>query len=374
MFPGGILNGIGGNAKDEPVLDTEYGNTYQRSARTNNCMNCRERVLRAIHFQKPDRPPISHAILPSAQYHYGDALKAITDTVPEDFGWSLLPDLPPEKLPPMYKEGINRDEFGTVWHVSMQGRCGIPVGFPIAENWETYRDFTWPTFGAGAPKFRLYSGHMSGASGDYYARAGWITFFEQIQQLHGFEATMMDLAQDRPEIYRLRDDLLRFNLDWLDRWLAQDYQGLHFADDWGSQTSLLISPAKWRSFFKPVYAAMFSKVKKAGLHVWFHSDGNIVQILPDLLELGVDVLNCQASVIGLDKLKPYAGKVCFRTDIDRQHVLPYVSPAEVKRHIHQLFETIGTPEGGIIACGEIIEDVPLANIEAMYEAFLEFRY
>jgi uroporphyrinogen decarboxylase len=337
-------------------------------------LNSRERVSKAIHFQGPDRLPISHAILPSAQYHYGEALKAITDAVPEDFGWSLLPDLPPDKLPAVYKLGWNRDDFGTLWHVSEQGRCGIPMEFPIPENWENYENYRWPVFGAGVPKYRLYSGHMVGTGEYYYARGGWITFFEQMQQLHGFSATMMDLAEDRKEIYQLRDDLLRFNMDWLDRWLANEYQGLHFADDWGSQTSLLISPAKWRSFFKPVYAAMFSKVKAAGLDVWFHSDGNITKILPDLLELGVDVLNCQASLIGLEVLKPYAGKICFRTDIDRQHVLPFVSPQEVKRYIRNLFEAIGTPQGGIIACGEVIEDVPLENIAAMYEAFLEFRW
>src|SRR5512136_1336039 len=112
-------------------------------------MNSRERVLRAIRFEKPDRPPISHAILPSAQYYYGDALKAITDAVPEDFGWSLLPDLPAEKLPPLYKEGNNRDEFGTLWRVTVQGRCGIPVEYPIAENWENYGEFKWPVFSAG---------------------------------------------------------------------------------------------------------------------------------------------------------------------------------------------------------------------------------
>jgi hypothetical protein len=64
-------------------------------------MKSRERVVRAIRFQKPDRPPISHAILPSAQVHYGAALKEITDAVPEDLCWHLLPDLPREKLPPL---------------------------------------------------------------------------------------------------------------------------------------------------------------------------------------------------------------------------------------------------------------------------------
>jgi uroporphyrinogen decarboxylase len=337
-------------------------------------MESRERVVRAIGFDGPDRPPISHAILPSAQYHYGEALKRLTDAVPEDFGWGLLPDLPPERLPPLYKLGENRDEFGTLWKVTHQGRCGIPIEFPIAADWSNYDQFRWPVFTAGVPQYRLYSGHMAGTGSSYYARGGWITFFEQLQQLHGFEATLVDLATQEPMIYRLRDDLLRFNLDWLDRWLAQGYQGLHFADDWGSQTGLLVSPKLWRSFFKPVYGAMFAKVKEAGLDVWFHSDGNILAIIPDLIGLGVDVLNCQVSVIGLDRLQPFVGEVCFRTDIDRQHVLPFVTPAQVKRFVHHLFETLGTADGGIIACGEVSEDVPIENIAAMYEAFLDFRY
>jgi hypothetical protein len=336
-------------------------------------LKSRERVSRAIHFQKPDRIPISHGILPSVQYQFGDALKAITDKVHEDFGWDLLPDLPKEKLPPMYQPGVNTDEFGTVWSVPEGGRCGIPIGYPIAEDWSNYKDYKWPVFTAGVPKYRLYSGHMSGKSDDYYARGGWIVFFEQMQQLHGFNATLMDLAADRKEIYQLRDDLLAFNMDWLDRWLALDYQGLHFADDWGSQTGMLISPKIFRSFFKPVYAAMFNKVKAAGLDVWFHTDGNIGAILPDLLELGVDVLNCQSSIIGLDKLKPLVGNMAFRTDLDRQHLLAHGTPAEVKRGVDELFRALGTPDGGIIACGSV-EDVPLENIAAMYEAFLDFKW
>jgi uroporphyrinogen decarboxylase len=213
---------------------------------------------------------------------------------------------------------------------------------------------------------------MVGESDEYYARGAWITFFEQLQQLHGFEATLVDLATDRSEIYVLRDDLLSFSLEWIDRWLALPYQGLHFADDWGTQTNLMISPDRWRAFFKPVYQEMFSRVKAAGLDVWFHSDGNILAIMPDLIELGIDVLNCQASLMDRQALRSYAGQVCFRTDIDRQHVLPYVSPQEVKAYIYDLFQDLGTPEGGIVACGEISEDVPLENIRAMYEAFLDF--
>ena len=336
-------------------------------------MKSRERVERAIHFKRPDRPPISHAILPSAQFKYGAALKEILDSVPEDFGWHLLPDIPPDKLPIYYRKGIHRDDFGTVWKVTVEGRCGIPIEYPLSD-WSHYDDFVWPEFGAGPPKYRFYSGHMAGKSDEYYARGAWITFFEQMQQLRGFEPLLVDIIEDRPEVYRLRDDLLKFNLHWIDRWLKYNYQGLHFADDWGTQDNLMISPRIWRSFFKPVYKEMFSKVKSAGLDVWFHSDGNITKILPDLIDLGVDVLNCQSSVIGLGLLHEYAGRICFRTDLDRQKIMPYASPNRVKEHIFEVFDALGTSDGGIVACGEISEDVPLDNIRAMYEAFMEYRY
>jgi len=338
-------------------------------------LSSRERVVRAIQFQKPDCLPISHAILPSAQYRYGEALSGIIDSFHEDFGWHLLPDLPREKLPPLYKPGKHFDDFGTLWYVTVEGRCGIPIEYPIKPDLSDYSNYKWPeVFNAGVPKYRLYSGHMAGISDDYYARGGWIVFFEQMQQLVGFENLLVALTLEKPYVNRLRDDLLNFNLAWLDKWFESDYQGLQFADDWGSQTNLLIPPDLWRSFFKPVYKKMFSKVKSRGLHVWYHSDGNILEIIPDFIELGVDVLNCQASVMDMNELKKFAGKIAFRTDIDRQKVLPYVSPGEVKDYVFSLFHQLGTPDGGIIACGEISEDVPLENIKAMYEAFTEFNW
>jgi uroporphyrinogen decarboxylase len=337
-------------------------------------MNSRERVRRAIGFAYPDRPPISHAILPAAQIKYGRALEEILAQVREDFGWEYLPDLEREDFPALYKGGLNRDEFGTLWAVHEEGICGIPVEWPLAD-WADYAGFRWPDFGAGPPKGRLYSGHMAGRSGNYYPRGAWITFFEQMQQLRGMENLLMDLAVESREVYRLRDDLLQFNLLWIDKWLAFEYDGLHFADDWGAQTQLLIPPELWRRFFKPAYKVMFDKVGGAGLDVHFHSDGQIIDILPDLLDLGVKVLNCQAGVIGYEALrKDFAGKVCFRTDLDRQKVLPFATPDEVRAHVRQVFTHLGTPAGGIIACGEIGPDTPLENIKAMYDEFMNFKW
>jgi len=337
-------------------------------------MKSRERVEKAINFDYPDRAPISHGILPAAQIKYGDALAEILQGVHEDFGWEFLPDMKREDLPPLYKGGSNYDEFGTLWRVAEEGVCGIPVEWPFAD-WSSYDHYEWPEFDAGQPAARLYSGHMEGKSEEYYARGAWLTFFEQMQQLRGMENLFVDLAYKTKEVYRLRDDLLDFNLMWIDKWLQYEYGGIHFADDWGSQNSLLVSPDFWREFFKPVYKKMFEKVTGAGVDVHFHSDGYIIDIIPDLIDIGVKVINCQAPVIGLNILKKnFAGKICFRTDLDRQRIMPFGTPQEVKIHIIDVFDHLGTKRGGIIACGEIGPDTPLENIRAMYESFMNYWF
>jgi uroporphyrinogen decarboxylase len=333
-------------------------------------MNSRERVRRALRFERPDRVPISHAVLPAAQLKYGPALAEILAEFREDFGWDYMSDLPVERFPAQYKKGSNRDDFGTLWRVEWMGICGIPVDWPIRDL-SLCAEYKWPEdFPAGPPAGRLYSGHMAGFDERWYARGGWFTYFEQLQQLRGMENLLVDLAGESRGSPKLLDDLLDFNLRWIGKWTKLEYDGLHFGDDWGGQRSLLIRPDAWRRIFKPRYAAMFELVRAAGMHVWFHSDGYVNEIVGDLIEIGVDVLNIQAAVVGHDWIARNArGRVAFRTDIDRQRILPFGSPAEVREDVQRTFESCGTPDGGLIACGEIAPDVPLENIRAMYEAF-----
>lgn len=336
-------------------------------------MNSRERVKRALKFQTPDRLPISHAVLPAAQLKYGPALAEILAEFRDDFGWDYMEDLPLEDYPALYQKGDHVDDFGVTWHCEWQGICGIPEG-PLTDL-SRYTEYQWPeVFTAGPPDGRLYSGHMCGFDERWYARGAWINYFEQMHFLRGFENLFMDIAEESKELLRFMDDMLAFNLAWIDRWTVLEYDGLHFADDWGAQRSLMIRPEKWRRMFKPRYAEMFKKVHAAGMDVWYHTDGYINDIFGDLIEIGVDVINCQAAVIGHDWIaRNVRGKVAFRTDIDRQHVMPFGSPSEVKEEVCRTFEAAGTPQGGIVACGEVGPDVPLENIVAMYEAFQDYR-
>jgi uroporphyrinogen decarboxylase len=335
-------------------------------------MNSRERVKRAISFQYPDRVPISHAVLPAAQLKYGQALNEILAQYTEDFGWDHMEDMPQEDYPALYKGGRNVDDFGTVWYGEWKGICGIPIDWPI-KHLDRYQEYEWPEdFSADPPSGRLYSGHMVGFDDRWYARGAWITYFEQLQQLTGMEYFLMEIAKESKNFYRLLDDLLAFNLRWIDRWIDKEYDGLHFADDWGAQHSLMIRPESWRRIFRPRYAEMFKRVKDAGKNVWYHSDGYINDIFGELIEIGVDVINCQVPVIGHDWIaRNVRGKVTIRTDIDRQQIMPFGSPAQVKEEVQRTFEACGTSEGGIVACGEIAPEVPLENIRAMYEAFIE---
>lgn len=334
-------------------------------------MNSRERVQRAIHFQQPDRIPVSHGVLPAALEKYGVELEAILSEFSDDFGWEYTIKPKPEQYPAMYRVGYSKDEFGTQWRCLEGGLKGTPVGFPLAD-WEAYDSYQWPELLVGTPAYCIHSAHLEGNDERWYARGGVIKFFEQMEQLRGMEDLMLDIALIPHEFLRLLEDMLQFNLRWIDRWLECEFDGLVFADDWGSQRQMLINPKIWRKLFKPAYSEMFRKVKDAGWNVHLHSDGMIVDIIPDLIEIGVDVLNCQTMAIGLDKLRPFAGKVCFRTDLDRQHILPRGSPAQVKEHVQEVFDAVGTVDGGIIAYGEISPDVPLANVRAMYEAFRDY--
>jgi uroporphyrinogen-III decarboxylase len=214
---------------------------------------------------------------------------------------------------------------------------------------------------------------MMGYDDRWYARGAWITYFEQLQQLRGMENFLMDIAIESKEFYRLLDGMLDFNLRWIDKWTELEYDGLHFADDWGGQTGLLIRPETWRRIFKPRYAQMFKRVRERGMDVWYHTDGQIRDIFGDLIEIGVQVINCQVAVVGHDWIaKNVRVRVAIRTDIDRQRVMPLGSATEVMEEVHRTFEACGSSQGGIIACGEVGPDVPLENIRAMYEAFLKY--
>lgn len=339
-------------------------------------MNSRDRVLAAVNLSRPDRVPLMHSPLPGALIKYGDRLTRIFREYPHDFGPSEFTIPKPEELPPDYRAGVHRDRWGTTWASTVDGIHGQVVDYPI-KTIEDYLTYEFPQL----QDPEKYRDRLRGRVEDLRAKGFFVmvgfepgNFFERLQWLRGFGNLIIDLVKGRRELEAFADRLLEYSLSSLQIVLEAKPDAVSFSDDWGTQNGLMIKPSLWRSFFKPRYKAMFKLVHDHGAHVYFHSDGYIMDIIPDLIEVGVDILNPQFSCHNLETLADSVrGKICISSDIDRQHILPRGSPKDVEAYVKMVIDLFGYGNnGGLIGRGEVNIDVPLENVEAMYRAFMKY--
>ncbi len=148
---------------------------------------------------------------------------------------------------------------------------------------------------------------------------------------------------------------------------------MSFGDDLGMQQRLPIHPKKWRPYLKPCFAEIYRPFREAGYYVYMHTDGHIIEIIPDLVDCGVNVVNPQVRANGLEALaETCKGKVCVDLDLDRQ-LFPSPPPQQIDDHVREAVEILGSPEGGLWLKAEIGEDVPLDNIAAIFTALEAYR-
>jgi hypothetical protein len=340
-------------------------------------MNSRERVLAAINLSKPDRVPLMHSPLPGALIKYGEQLIEIYRRYPHDFGPSEFKIPKPEELPADYRAGVHGDEWSTAWSSIVDGIHGQVVDYPIKTVGD-YLKYEFPPF----PRdLENYKNSLKRYVDELKAKGFFVivgfnpgNYFERLQWLRGFRNLMIDLIKDNRELKVFADRLLEYCLKSIQLVLEAKPDAVSFADDWGTQDRLMISPSLWRSFFKPRYREMFKLVHDYNAYVYFHSDGYIIDIIPDLYEIGVDVLNPQFSCHRLEELADAVrGKMCTSSDVDRQYVLPRGTPKEVEAYVKKIIDVFGYGNnGGLIGRGEVNIDVPLENVEAMYRAFVRY--
>jgi uroporphyrinogen-III decarboxylase len=183
---------------------------------------------------------------------------------------------------------------------------------------------------------------------------------------------MMDLAFERSELLCLLELIHQFNLHELRLLAPASADAIMFKDDWGSQTNLLISPAQWRRRFKPLYAEYCRLIHDAGKFAFFHSDGQISAIIPDLVEIGVDAINAQLFCMDIEALaSQYQGRITFWGEIDRQHALPFGTLEDVRAAVFRVRRALDDGSGGLIAQCEWGNDTPQENIAAVFSAWLE---
>jgi uroporphyrinogen decarboxylase len=182
---------------------------------------------------------------------------------------------------------------------------------------------------------------------------------------------LVDMIERPDFVEALLDRILyEWNLPIIDQQMALGADGFYFADDWGSKTALMFSPRMWRRFIKPRLALCYSRVKEHGGVVGQHSDGMVLSIFPDLIEIGLDVFNpLQPSLYDLDEMKrQYGDRLTFYGGVDEDRTLAWGTPEGVRAEIHARAAQMGRGGGYILQSSHtILDDVPLANIIAYIE-------
>ena len=264
------------------------------------------------------------------------------------------------------------DAWGTVWR-RLRAYTSGEVVRPGIPDWDDWDPSTLPET-APPEVHRRQAEEARAAAPDKFLTFGAGGFFQALENIRGPENCWMDLAEDHPCIHELADHMVAGHMSRIEGYAASGVVDcIRLGDDWGGQDRLLIHPDTWRSFFKPRYGKMFALARDAGIHVWFHTDGWILEVIEDFIEIGVTLLNPQHDCMGTRRVGEICrGRVCIRTDIDRQWTIPFGTPEQVVADVKEAIEVFGNFNGGVMLHGEVGPEVPLENIEALYSAFYEY--
>lgn len=335
-----------------------------------------ENVRRAIEFGGPDHLPVMLWLGLDGLLESDSVKRAriceLQARVPTDIEAWL--DVARNAESPASRDGVTRwtDEWGVGW--MDDGHGARPEIHPLESGYAL-------ATGSPIPEPDV-PGRFDGAErvlagcGDRYRLARvWFTLFERLWMLRGFENVLVDPLMHRREFERLRDRVVEFDLALVDRWLERGVHGVFFSDDWGTQRGLLVDPDHWRRFYRPSYELLFDRVRRGGAHVWMHLCGDVAAILPDLVDLGLNVLNpVQPRAMDVRRLaRDFGGRICFYGGIDVQGTLIFGSPEEVRAEVRTLIDLFGAFGGGYIAgtSHTVMPETPLDNVVALYEALLD---
>lgn len=335
-------------------------------------------LLRTIHFDSPEWTPCSVGLMPATWKRHREDLEEIVLAHPRVFpGYGKGGRDFDDTGAGLYEPGRHVDCWGLTWENVEAGLSSLVVGHPL-EDWDAFETWRPPDplkdgqFGPRAGWGEVRRG-LEGAKarGDLASASPFPHGFMYmlLYYLRGFENFMMDLATDDPRIHRLIGIIEKHNTTAIARYLELGVEYLTFGEDLGMQQSLPMSPAMWRRYLKPSFEEMFGPCRDAGVPVYLHTDGHVLEIIPDLIETGVRVLNPQIRANGLAGLRETArGRVAVNLDLDRQS-FPFWTPSEVEDHVGEMFEGLYMKEGGLMLFAECEPDVPLENIDAICRAF-----
>ena len=203
---------------------------------------------------------------------------------------------------------------------------------------------------------------------------GWSPILSRVFELFGIETTLTNFYR-RPNL--IRETIRRitnYYYELYDTAMSIAGDRIHiagFGDDFATQQDIMISPEMWRDFCKKPLARLFSLGKKHNVYVFLHACGAVRKIIPDLVEIGLDILfPIQPSAKGMDPLElktEFGDRLAFWGGIDDQTVLPFGTPEEVRQYTRERIKILGSGGGYILSSSHnLLKHFPLENILAMY--------
>lgn len=328
-------------------------------------------VIKAIERKQPKRIPCWYKwFADEAIEKYSKGLDLISQNYSDDI-ILVNYDMPEGFVEP----APGRDEF-TIYTVNRPGVFSGMRTSDLQGDWKKMEEFmsNFPSPYAEG-RFKTASRVRLEYPDSYLVGNWWGTFYERMIALRGAQEFLLDLYLNRDKVEKLGDMICQFLCGIVEGFSQCGMDGVFFSDDLGTQRSLVFSPQIFRELFKPWYRKLFQRIRDKGMHVIMHSCGNIWEILPDLVECGLDVLHYQPIVMDSKRLVREFGKdLSFFGGIDVQQFLIVSTPKQVKEGIKSLFETLDHNGGGYIAgpANTIMPDTPLENLEAMHEAMWEY--
>jgi uroporphyrinogen decarboxylase len=331
-------------------------------------MNRKERVKAAMQHQKTDFIPYQMDCLSAAEKklrtHFGevDLSEVIGNhfSVVEPSYYSIFKtkDLDANKF---------RDSFGALWELKPNEDIGSVIENPLKEP--TLKGYEFPD----PEKIMELDGipeYIDKNKDKFIIGAIGFSLYERAWILRGIEPILSDFLINPSFVEELFDRIIEFNISIANRMCRFPVDAFHFGDDWGQQHGLIMGSDIWRRIFKPRLRRMYDVVHNAGLPVSVHSCGDISEIIPDLIEIGVNMITpLQAEAMDFKFLKNEYGKyLTFWGGVSTQQTMPFGTPDDVRREIRERIKVLGKGGGYILApAHELQGDVPLENMLAFID-------
>ena len=312
-----------------------------------------------------------------------EALVELMESHPVLFKKASIPTLPyrPDFPNMARKDQPYVDDWGCLWETTQNGITGTVTQHPLSD-WDNLKTYHYPDpnlcMGIGPIDWEAEQKRIQAAK-----NAGQLTMaglrhghtFLQVCDICGCENVLYDMEDAEPKLKDLLEKIVEFNLNIIHRYLDMDVDIISYAEDLGMQYGPMLSRTNFETYFSPLYHRMMQPAVEKGTIIHMHSDGDIRTLLPYLLQNGVNIINLQDLVNGIDWIEENVkGKVCIDLDIDRQKITPFGTPKEVRSLVREEITRLGTREGGLMITYGLYPGVPLENVKALMDAMEEYAF